>query len=188
MRKTVLGCTAMLVLCAVGCGGGPPQAEALEAIRSRAEARDTVYEKLTLPSTTTLGRNKSFIDALESAGFITVGDCTEGPAAQSEGWVRCDVSLTEKGAHDLEPYRLGEQYIRIPISHPEYTITRMRRDDDHLFFDYAHTAIPSPIREELGKHGYNRSLSCGEGTASYVLRDNEWRFEGLQKQRIIACK
>lgn len=188
MRNTLFGGIAILVLCAVGCGGGPPQAEALEAIKSRAESRDTIYEKLTFPSTTTLGWNKSFIEALASAGFVSVGDCEEGTTENHEGWVRCEVSLTEKGTRDLEQYRLGDSYIRIPISHPEYTVTKTRREEDLAFVDYSHTAVASPIREELGKHGYGRSLTCGYGTAVFALQDEEWRFERLQKQKIRACK
>lgn len=188
MRNTLVGGFAILVLWAVGCGGGPPRTEALEAIESRAEPRDTVYEKLTFPSTTTLGWNKSFLEALESAGFVSVGDCEEGTTENREGWVRCDVSLTEKGTRDLEQYRLGSSYIRILISHPEYAVTGTRREEDLAFVDYSHTAVPSPIREELGKHGYSRSLTCGDGTAVFALQDGEWRFQRLQKQRKRACK
>lgn len=188
MRSTLLGSVVILSLCVAGCGGGPPRAQSLEAIKSRAEARDTVYEKLTLPSTATVGWNKSFLEALESAGLINIGDCEEGATENNEGWIRCDVSLTEKGTHDLAPYRLGDTYFRIPISRPEYKITGTRLEEDYAFVLYSHTAIPSEIRQELGKHGYSRSLTCGFGTAIFVPEDEGWQFVRFQKQKKRACK
>jgi len=188
MRSTLLGGTAILLLCAAGCSGGPPRAESLEAIRSRAEARDTVYEKLTLPSTATVGWNKSFLEALEAAGLISIGECEEGATENNEGWIRCDVSLTEKGTRDLARYRLGDTYFRIPISRPEYKITGMRLEENYAFVLYSHTAIPSEMRQELGKHGYSRSLTCGFGTAIFVPEDEGWQFVRFHKQKKRACK
>jgi hypothetical protein len=187
MRSSLLFVATILVLCLAGCGGGPPQSEAEAILVERAALTDTVVETLIVPVTVTDPRKKDFLDALDSAGYITLGECTQGTSVSGKNWIRCSVELTEKGTRDLTPYKLGTQ-IKIPISAPRYTITKKRREGEKIFFEYAHTAVPSSVREDLENHGLAGPLVCGAGFVVYTLEDDGWRFSTLQGRRELPCR
>jgi hypothetical protein len=190
MRGKRFGAIALLVLCAAGCRGGPSRRQALEEIESRLSARDIVYQKLTLPETTALADDRQFLEALESAGHIEIGTCHEGVSKQGREWVRCPVRLTEKGARDLEPYRIGPRVFNFPMSHPEYKITKRRVREDRALVGYAHTAVPSPLREDLRQHGYHRLPTCGHGIVVFKRDEDEeeWVYVRLRKRMTHNCR
>jgi hypothetical protein len=187
MRASLLVVATVLLLCLAGCGGGPREAEVEALLAERAGASDTVTETLILPVTVAQPSKRGLLDALESAGYVVLGECTQGVSSSGKEWIRCPVELTEKGTRELTPYRLGAQ-IRIPISEPRYRITGKKRKGERLFFAYAREAVPSRIREDLGVHGYDGPLICGSGFVVYSPRDGEWAFSGLQGRLKRPCR
>jgi hypothetical protein len=190
MRGKLIAATALLVLCAAGCGDGPSRRQVLKEIESRLTARDIVYQKLVLPETTALAEDRRFLEALESAGYIEIGNCQEGVSKQGRAWIRCPVSLTEKGARDLEPYRAGPRLFNFPMSHPDYEITRKYVREVRTFVSYAHTAVPTPLREELRQHGYHRLPTCGRGMVVFRRDGDEeaWVYARLRNRTTHACR